>query len=234
MRGTPASGKTTLSSLLYAYIKAKEPQADVQFFTGWDDDGLTLTERLKKNILGYLNFTTTTYLIFDNGEDTYWDTYLWETFFKSQQFTGAYQIILFCGYGSAGTQPLSYPNGTPLKLDPKARVSLICHDESADEFGSIGLFLSRTEFDEVVQRAHEFSLHLDSSFKDLIFSWTGGHAGAVADILRMTKTAVSFSNLFKSPNLFFIWQSGTKCQTCWHVARQRTLSQNISLRKVFQ
>ena len=203
MRGTPASGKTALSSLLYAYIQANEPQADVQFFTGWDDDGLSITARLKKNILNYPT-STTTYLIFDNGEDTYWDTYLWETFFKSQQFTGAYQIILFCGYGSAGTQPLSYPKGTPLRLDPKARVSLMRNSESADEFGSIGLLLSRAEFDEVVERAHEYGL--DDSFKDMIFLWTSGHVGAVADILRITQTAVSFS---KSPspslsmNLFF-------------------------------
>ena len=161
--------------------KAKEPQADVQFFTGWDDDSLTMTVWLKKNILNYPT-STTTYLIFDNREDTYWDTSLWETFFKSQQFTGAYQITLFCSYGSAGTQPLSYPNA-PLQLDPKARVSLTRDSESADEFGSIGLLLSRTEFDEVVERAHEYGL--DGSFKDLIFLWTGGHVDALADILRI-------------------------------------------------
>ena len=73
------------------------------------------------------------------------------------------------------------------------------NSESADEFGSIGLLLSRSDFDEVVERAHEYGL--DGSLKDLIFLWTGGHVGSVADILRITETAVIFSNFIQSLRL---------------------------------
>ena len=37
-----------------------------------------------------------TYILFDNGQDTYWDTALWESFFKDhQQRRNGYRIILF-------------------------------------------------------------------------------------------------------------------------------------------
>jgi len=100
-----------------------------------------------------------------------------------------FRVIIFCSYGSAGIRPLDYNDGAPLHLDPRARVSLVPNSEQEDEFGLIGLLYTREEFNEVLRLTYEHELGED--LQDLIFSWTNGHPGAVADVLRTVSTRVS-------------------------------------------
>ena len=203
MRGTPASGKSTLLHLLWAHIIKKEPRAKVHRIVGWQEEAsINIDKRLSDRIPGY-PAKTTTCLLFDNAECTYWDKSLWESFFKSHKDLDYYRIVLFCSYGSAGFQPLAYDPGTPMNLQLAARVSLAPDEESKDEFGSIGLLLSRDEFDDIINRLPEHGLASD--LQDHIFLQTGGHVGAVADILQVIFQKVIFSNSPGSLIYFFIW-----------------------------
>jgi hypothetical protein len=74
--------------------------------------------------------------------------------------------------------------GTPLALRDAARISLWPRE------GSIGILLTRSEFDEVVS-LFERPLNLHPDVLDLIFDWTVGHVGAVIEILRVITYQVS-------------------------------------------
>ena len=196
-------------NLLWAHIQDQEPNARIHSFIHWKpDDSIEDHARLKKKIPGFPTATEKTYLLFDNGEGTYWDVTLWDFFFKRHRDFHKYRILLFCSYGSAASQPLCYNPGTPMFLDPAARVSLVCDDEPGDEFGKVELLLSPNEFDELIgRRRHEFTVADD--LQTLIYSWTGGHAGAVADILTILFREVCFSNSLGIPSLRFLWQGAS-------------------------
>jgi len=109
--------------------------------------------RLAQRVAGFPTPESMTYILFDNGQDTYWDKHLWEEFFKetTSPSNTKYRVIIFCSYGSAGIRPLEYNTGTPINLDPRARVSLVPNSEQNDEFGPIGLLYTREEFNEVLR-----------------------------------------------------------------------------------
>lgn len=123
-------------------------------------------------------------MLFDEGQDSYSDEYLWNTFFKGVQggHFKDYRVILFCSYGSPSARPVSYKVGTPLTLHVSARVSLWPSKHSIEP---IGLLLTRAEFNEVVAR-HERKLNLHPDLLDHFFHLTVGHVGAVIDLLRIT------------------------------------------------
>lgn len=197
MRGPPASGKTTLLKILYKYIKQNNRTANIQIISGWEplkagENNPDIHLRLQQRLTGYPNPSVMTYILLDNGQDTYWDEYLWEEFFKNTTSLSnrTYRVIIFCSYGSAGIRPLDYKIGTPPDLDPRARVSLVPNSEQEDEFGPVGLLYTREEFNEVIKLTDE--QELGTGLQDLIFSWTNGHPGAVEGVLRIISTGVSF------------------------------------------
>jgi hypothetical protein len=101
-----------------------------------------------QRIPDYPNPTAETYLLFDEGQDTYWDVSFWNVFLKGYASFDNYRVILFCSYGSSGMQPLNYRIGAPLHLNPvEARVSLVPNSEANGHlrFGAMGLLFSRTE-----------------------------------------------------------------------------------------
>ena len=203
VRGTPASGKTTLLHLLWAYILTKDPNAAVIPIFDWNiDKQIDGFARLRRNIPGFPTPTKKTYLLFDNGEGTYLDASLWDYFFKRHKDFDNYRTIIFCSYGSAKSQPLRYNPGTPVNLESVARVTLVCDDKSEDEFGKVELLLSPDEFKEIIRRR---KLAVADDLQDRIFSWTGGHVGAVIDILEIISRQVSFLNSSDSLLEFFLF-----------------------------
>jgi len=65
------------------------------------------------------------YLLFDEAQDSYWDYDLWNEYLKTIQGSGSNaHVILFCSYGSPALMPNVYNGGTPLSIEPDARVSL--------------------------------------------------------------------------------------------------------------
>jgi hypothetical protein len=128
-------------------------------------------------------------LLFDEGQDTYEDEHLWNTFFKRvHDGLDNYYAVLFCSYGSPSASPLIYRKGIPPLLRSAARVSL-WHDKH-----SIGLLLNPTEFNEVVAgytNKPERKLTLDPKLKAHFYDLTGGHVGAVIELLHLISNQVS-------------------------------------------
>jgi len=198
IRGSPGSGKTIILKLLRKHILNVDPSAVVRVTWSWlkDKAPTNYDARLSAQLPGIADqeeeITEKTYILFDNGQDTYWDTELWENFFKDhQQRRNGYRIVLFCSYGSAGKRILDYQHGTPGVVRPTARISLRPNTILSDH-EPVGLLLNREEFDDVVGRSAE--VLLDPALQDFIFETTGGHVGAVTAVLEALSTLVSSSD----------------------------------------
>ncbi|KAG8986650.1 hypothetical protein FRB94_003146 [Tulasnella sp. JGI-2019a] len=190
VRGTPASGKTTLLDLLHAYILDRNPLASVYVIRSWNRNsllGISLEDRIAKILPEFPQRDTTKeypYLLFDDAHDTYWDSDLWNQIIKENK-RHRHRIVLFCAYGS----PTSRPNeGTRAILPPSARVSL--KPLATDENPPIGLLLNREEFDDLVSR-FEYPICPSQGMQDLVYDWTSGHVGAAAGMLEMISLKAS-------------------------------------------
>ena len=120
---------------------------------------------------------------------TYEDQHLWNTFFK-RVHDGLLRshAILFCSYGSPSASPLDYRRGMPPLLRSAARVSL-WHEKHF-----IGLLLNPTDFNEFVAgytNKPERKLPLDPKLHDHFYGLTGGHVGAVVELLHLVSYQVS-------------------------------------------
>lgn len=192
-------------NLLHAYILSQEPAAVVEVIISWQkpQGSTTLEERLRERIKALPSTRpANTYLLWDNGQDTYWDGELWEQLFKTRvQGREGPLVVLFCSYGSPTYRPVTYDHGTPLILGRSARISLRPDTGQLQNHTPVGLLLSRLEFQEVVERfrgGDHTAPRLDSDLQDMLFDWTLGHVGAVIDLLvlltRKVHTLTCFSN----------------------------------------
>jgi hypothetical protein len=176
-------------NLLHAHILKQNPDALVYTSSSWPrgppQTDSSLNERLLAVDPEYPNPPSLTFLLFDEGQESYGDLLLWNSFFKGVG-NGAYKqyrVILFCYYGSPGSRPLSYRLGAPLILGANARISLLPGKQS------VGLLLNREEFTEVVSKFGGINLHND--LQDMMFNWTAGHVGAVVKLLDIMACQVS-------------------------------------------
>jgi hypothetical protein len=75
VRGTPASGKTSLAKLVAQYIRQQEPSMHVIWIQGWPHDEIQAEgcwECYFQNKKGWVK-TEKTVFIFDEAQLSYWD-----------------------------------------------------------------------------------------------------------------------------------------------------------------
>jgi len=120
----------------------------VNMISSWPSDPSqsesALESRLRESVDPDPQPKVPTYLLFDEGQDSYGDQLFWNVFLKDLSSDSNYYAILFCRYGSPSVSPVFYPKGTPPILRDAARVSLWPTAKS------VGLLLTRSEFNEVV------------------------------------------------------------------------------------
>jgi hypothetical protein len=126
----------------------------------------------------HLDFDGSEYLIFDDGQATYWDHSLWNSLFKNPrgQIAGA---IVFASYGSPASSMPTIP--TPMLLTRQQSVSL-CHHDYNDGTGSAGLLFTRDEFSEFIQHRHANN-RFSTDFLQQLHERTEGHIGAINKLL---------------------------------------------------
>ena len=179
--------------LLHSHILKHSPLAFVNSKSTWpkkpEQSDSALTKRLKHVDPLYPRSDGLAFFLLDEGQDSFEDDILWNTFFKgvSDGRHDCYRVILFCSYGSPSSRPVLHHIGAPLVLRDAARVSLWPNE------GSIGILLNRSEFDEVVS-LYERPQNLHPDLQDLIFDWTVGHVGAVIEMLHVISYQVSPSS----------------------------------------
>ena len=177
IRGTPGCGKTTLAKLLEAYISQKEPNAQVTYLRSW----LSQADMPRKGWKEWLKLELESgiVLIVDEAQSSYWDKSFWLEL-KDINPDSACNVITLASYGSAGRN--IYDPMTPFHISPQQSISLVAVDHG-DRI-TVGLLLTKAEFDEVVPKLfqnHQF----DVSFLDSVFDITRGHVGACEDFLRV-------------------------------------------------
>ncbi|KAF8638655.1 hypothetical protein AX17_002036 [Amanita inopinata Kibby_2008] len=180
VRGTPGSGKTVLLHLLHQRIRQDYPEAFIRRFFSWprSTENLGISDRLR-NLDPEYPRNQISFLLLDDGQDTYWDDLLWNGFLKDVYAQGTkYRVVAFCSYGSSASEAFEPPRGTPPVLHQAARFSLW------QDSGSMGgLLLRPNEFKEVVTRFDPLCRKLDQGLQDHIYAWSGGHVGATTELL---------------------------------------------------
>ena len=195
VRGTPASGKSTLANLLTMHVRTTKPDLQVYKFSwpaNFFKDGLhqgspyyyllnyvigqpiDIDDWLRKRVL----------LIIDEAQGSYEYPSLWNDFLKCvQSMTEGPLVALFSSYGSPSSRLLETP--TPFDLTPPQRISI----RRSPQNPNLSLFFTRSEFDDVVARAckyygrHGQAFRPSSELEDYIWEFTNGHPAGVRTIL---------------------------------------------------
>jgi hypothetical protein len=177
-------------NLLHAHIRNQMPSAFVFTHHSWNlepaESAVVVTQRLQKIDPAFPR-QSITFLLFDEGQDSYGDPLFWNAFTKEagDEIYPYYRVILFCTYGSPSSHPVDYEIGSPPGLRPAARISLWPV--------SRGILLQWSEFLEVVSH-FERPLNVHPDLLSLIFIWTVGHVGAVVELLRLILSCHVSSN----------------------------------------
>jgi hypothetical protein len=182
VRGTPASGKSSLAMLLRNYIAKNHPEKDVHFLPCYrdqpDQTPIMGWEEWLDGEGWHSSSPSSRVLILDEAQLSYWDRPFWLGFIKPINAGSHHMVILFASYGSASRNLLN--NATPLVVQESQLVGL-ARDSTED---SVGLLLTREEMERVVRKSFP-NHHFDVSLLDYVYSLTSGHVGACYDALRV-------------------------------------------------
>ncbi|KAG8841762.1 hypothetical protein FRB91_004704, partial [Serendipita sp. 411] len=193
VRGTPASGKTTLMHLLHARIVNEDHNAKVYIYKHWPQntmESIEGEERVRHYLPGYPQFQgLKTYFLFDEGQTSYWDDDLWLAFkdyIQSKQSKLVF-VILFCSYGDRRVRPQEV-KPTPLEFGPgKVTLQRTLRKDSEP----LGLLLDKEEYKDVINRQAPKLLVTDD-LQDLIYNLTNGHVGSVLAVVEFLLSKVMF------------------------------------------
>jgi hypothetical protein len=176
VRGTPASGKTALATLLIEHIQRLEPDTHIVLVVGWGTrhkPGAGLSWLKKEH--GW-EPKAGSILVVDEAQASYDDNGFWNMI-KSIRPESRCRVITFACFGSAGQNPNALTPGLP----PVHTVSL-----RAIDYGDkiiVGLLLNREELTEVIETLFP-GHHFHADLLDAIFELTDGHVGVCEDLLR--------------------------------------------------
>jgi hypothetical protein len=181
VRGTPASGKTSLAKLLHEYILRNERDPWVTRVPVWNPREMMPRGGWAEWLSPRWSFQSGSVLIVDEAQSAYWDLAFWLEL-KAIKPESPFRVITFASYGSAGrniNDPL-----TPIHISPRQNISLIAHDHG-DQI-AVGLLLTKPEFEEFVTKLFVDN-YFDVLFLDIVFNITRGHVGACEDFLRAVR-----------------------------------------------
>lgn len=187
VRGTPTSGKTILSRLLYMRL-AKEPGLN-PIYIAWDGDddprNTHYQEKLRALSRGAIGedimARPEVVLIVDEAQLSYNQTDFWVQCVKSQSTaTGGPYIVLFSSFGSAGSVALRIKGSAPVTLEPYQRVSLT---HQPNQPYDVSLCFIMAEFEYVCQRWTEGRYTISDEVKVYLYDLTNGHPGLCNGLL---------------------------------------------------
>lgn len=195
IRGTPATGKSTLAHLLARHVSILEPELEV-YHLCWPESFDHLSKSAPYSYL--LNdlarrsqdcddwMDIDGLLIIDEAQASYQYTSLWNDLIKFLEPGFSLRVVLFSSYGSASALVQEASTLTPLKLHSNQRVSL----KRSAEHPDLCLLLSHDEFHDFVYRRCQ--LYGDSQpfspsteLIEHLFGMTQGHAAASACVLEI-------------------------------------------------
>lgn len=155
IRGTPATGKSTLARLLQQYVAmvVKEPEV---YYVSWPEnfDHLAPYSLMLNKLSGRTSdrdwLDIEGLLIVDEAQASY-SSSLWNDLIKFVELGFGLKIALFSSYGSASALVEDASTSTPLMFEADQRVSL----KRSTNQPNLSLLLSRDEFQDLVHRRCE-------------------------------------------------------------------------------
>ncbi|KAJ7512763.1 hypothetical protein B0H11DRAFT_2213327 [Mycena galericulata] len=200
VHGTPGSGKTTLCSLLYNYILAKEVDTAVSLIGPWSQQD-RISESLQASLVRGnhidLEGRRRHWLLFDDAQTTYEDHRLWNTLLKGEYHH--FLLVLFAPYVKVNTLG-AHIIGTPNNIQAHQCIGLRPTENGLYFRRHIpGLHFLRDEYDTFL---HDQSQKTDvptlgPDLADWVYEASMGHPGAIASVL---KTINSVAHKIECPN----------------------------------
>jgi hypothetical protein len=205
VRGTPASGKTTVMKLMANKLLEKYGQTThIHTLSGWNKEGVRGATgwnaylKQETGVLGEDWLAYPAYLLLDEAQQSYWDGQLWSDLFKAvEPHLGVSPfVILFSSYGSPGQGFAGYDGEKHMVFAAGQQISLRS-DENIEDYHStlllswkpVGLLLDEDEAIDIVTRltlaAPQLSPPLSADLKKGLFLISGGHAGLLTSLVRV-------------------------------------------------
>lgn len=184
VRGTPASGKTTVAKLLHAHIHDNEPDIVIARLAAWKPND-QLPDGWRRWLADSWNAQEGSFLIVDEAQSSYWDYSFW-TDIKAISPHNPFHLITFASYGSSGGNDSVMTPHTPHQ---EQVVGLHAIDQ--EDGRTVGLLLTRAEFHDFIEKrfaGHSFS----PEFLESIHELTAGHVGACEDVLQVIQAHDSY------------------------------------------
>ncbi|KAK1147474.1 hypothetical protein N8T08_001556 [Aspergillus melleus] len=199
VRGTPASGKTTIVHLLANKLLERDPETPLYILYGWDQDEVQGAEgwdkylEQKTGVDGRSWLGKQGYLLIDEAQQSYWDSGLWATLFKAvEPAVSLPYIVLFTSYGSptrgfSGFERKHMP--TPMVFAADQQISLWPDANIEPPWRPIGLLLDEDEAIEVVERYAPCFIPncapiLTQDLKRGLFKSSNGHIGLITSLVQ--------------------------------------------------
>ncbi|GAD99046.1 predicted protein [Paecilomyces variotii No. 5] len=205
VKGTPSSGKTTLSKLLVQYVQGRKPGTRIHLIT-WPQENRDWStadpyHKLLNNLTGlpeketkgpphdryqtWYNpwYTMRALLVIDEAQRSYQYRSLWNDLIKNMHIHPRLHIALFSSYGSPTYLPVQ--TSTPVELSPRQQISIRRSGDGSD----IGLFYSRDEFDHAVHMRCKFESEyrklflLSPELIEYMWAFTLGQPAILNDLL---------------------------------------------------
>ncbi|OJJ78666.1 uncharacterized protein ASPGLDRAFT_138465 [Aspergillus glaucus CBS 516.65] len=195
IRGTPATGKSTLAHLLARHVSILEPGLEV-YHLCWPESFDYLSKSAPYSYL--LNnlarrsqdrddwMDIDGLLIIDEAQASYRYSSLWNDLIKFLEPGFGLRVALFSSYGSASALVQEASTLTPLKLNSNQRISL----KRSAEHPDLCLLLSHDEFHDLVYRRCQSygdsqPFRPSAELIEHLFGMTQGHAAASACVLEI-------------------------------------------------
>jgi hypothetical protein len=204
VRGTPASGKTTVMQLVANKLLGKYGQTTpIYTLSGWNKNevkeatGWNAYLKQETGVSGDKWPTYPAYLLLDEAQQSYWDDQLWADLFKAIEpvLGGSPFIILFSSYGSPGQGFVGYDEkyiATPMVFAAEQQISLRPDEYQLIEWRPwrpVGLLLDEDEAIDILTRYTSATIYpspsLSADLKKGFFLISNGHVGLLTSLVRV-------------------------------------------------
>ncbi|KAE9405580.1 hypothetical protein BT96DRAFT_329766 [Gymnopus androsaceus JB14] len=196
LRGSPASGKTTLINLIQAEIESRDVR--VHRFDFWPKEE-DLRHNLRRNLeiiqSDAIEQEALTYVLIDEAQGTFNDTILWTKLFKrvADSHPGHFfRIIIACSYGSAMPTAAPFDPEIAPALSDNMRINLRLNPSrlTIQNTPPLGLLFDKDDVDDYISRGvrNRSWPQIDHALRTLIVKWSLGYIALIETMMLLAGT----------------------------------------------
>ncbi|KAJ7694024.1 hypothetical protein B0H16DRAFT_38823 [Mycena metata] len=183
IRGSAASGKTTLLNLVHLHLRSNGVHV-VRYDDPWPTNSAACKFLHSELVEAYnrADNENPTCILIDEGQTTYQDLILWNRFFKSWSGHGrqGFSLLIACAWGSTSSHTMATGPYTPMELDASRRLEL--RPSAVDPWGLLFRF---EESNELIDSAVNAKLipQLDQDLRKHLHERSSGYAAVLRSLV---------------------------------------------------